>query len=122
MTQRDWQKDMTMCERYLRDEGWSRPHLIAEQPHMTMYWLQEAKERGEREQRLKEEIEKVVKDILPWGDAETAIEKAINHFKYLSSTPLYSDTPAPKEKGAPINVDQGHLRHSNNYFIVNCSR
>ncbi len=62
------------------------------------YWLQEAKERGEREQRLKEEIEKVVKDILPWGDAETAIEKAINHFKYLSSTPLYPDTPAPKEE------------------------
>ena len=115
MTQRDWQKDMDVVQAL-------KGNKVAD---AMCYWLQEAKRlegiatgRGQaiirknaeivelearadaserREQRLKEEIEKVVKDILPWGDAETAIEKAINHFKYLSSTPLYPDTTAPKE-------------------------
>jgi hypothetical protein len=43
MTQRDWQKDMEMCKGFLEDSGWSRRDLIAEQPQMSMYWLQEAK-------------------------------------------------------------------------------
>ena len=44
MTQRDWQKDMELCKGFLTDSGWSRRDLIAEQPQMSMYWLQEAKE------------------------------------------------------------------------------
>jgi hypothetical protein len=43
MTQRDWQKDMELCKGFLEDSGWSRRDLIADQPQMSMYWLQEAK-------------------------------------------------------------------------------
>lgn len=112
---RDWQKDMEMCEGFITDHGWSRRDLIAEQPQMTMYWLQEAKElqkiasgRGEaylkirkilqavseRERQLVEAIERMMPDMLP-------IERV--QFKKLLST-LYPDTPAPKE-GTP---DESH--------------
>lgn len=113
MTQkpRDWQKDMEMCERYERDEGWSRRDLIAEQPQMSMYWLQEAmnwehayqsansalireKARADaaeaREQRLKAAVEAVL-----WTQGlESLVLKA--HLQNILST-LYPDTPAPKE-------------------------
>jgi hypothetical protein len=52
-----------------------------------MYWLQEAKERGEREQRLKEEI----KEAMPFMR-----EGMRTHFRVIIAT-LYPDTPAPKE-------------------------
>ncbi len=107
---RDWQKDMEMCERYQRDEGWSRRDLIAEQPQMTMYWLKEyayesekkdqywawhldeekrANDAEAREQLLKEAIEK----IIPYVPDLTREAFGLNTF--LST--LYPDTPAPKE-------------------------
>lgn len=54
MTQRDWQKDMEMCTEV--------SPMVAKDEfiRMSVYWLQEAKERGEREQRMKE----LMKDAL----------------------------------------------------------
>lgn len=100
---RDWQKDIELCEAFVADQGWSRRDLIAEQPQMTMHWLQEAKTLQEiasgrgreylkvhealkaaeaREQRLKEVIEEHLPDILP-------VQRAL--IKRAIST-LYPDT------------------------------
>jgi len=49
------------------------------------YWLQEAKERGEREQQLKEAVEEFLPDMMP-------VTRAL--MKRKLST-LYPDTPAP---------------------------
>lgn len=58
------------------------------------YWLQEAKERGEREQRLKEAVEEALKWTWYHGEANmTEIDTVLND---ILAT-LYPDTPAPKE-------------------------
>lgn len=41
---RDWHKDMDLCERAGRNQGFAMPHLIAEQPQMPIYWLQQSAE------------------------------------------------------------------------------
>jgi hypothetical protein len=79
MTQRDWQKDMELVQGTIKHDAfpaWTEPML---------YWLQEAKERGEREQRLKEAVEEHLPDMMP-------VTRAL--MKRTLST-LYPDTPAP---------------------------
>jgi hypothetical protein len=117
---RDWQKDMEMCDAATGGpygyEGIDRPwygaggtikeyhistpsglfgeeevKLCSEARTALPYWLQEAKERGEREQRLKEEIEASI----PLLEAAGLNGRAAS-LKSLLST-LYPDTPAPKE-------------------------
>ncbi|MEK3866977.1 hypothetical protein MHH60_26255 [Paenibacillus sp. FSL H7-0716] len=102
MTQRDWKKDMDLVQGTIKHDAfpaWTEPML---------YWLQEAKERGEREQRLKEALEELLSvftlhstwasvedyygSIYSLTDTDSEIVLRINSF--LS---LYPDTPAPKE-------------------------
>ncbi|MNO29196.1 hypothetical protein D3C76_191040 [compost metagenome] len=45
---RDWNKDMELCERMQRNEGWSVRDQIAEQPQMSIYWLQQYAAEKER--------------------------------------------------------------------------
>jgi hypothetical protein len=130
MTQKDWQKDMEMCQGFLADSGWSRRDLIAEQPQMSMYWLQEAKEiqdiasgRGREVLRLRELLKGLNDELTASEGREQrlieAIKKAQERFKHGNVimaliegsmiltdvlTTLYPDTPAPKE-GATDNVD-----------------
>jgi hypothetical protein len=123
MTQRDWQKDMEMCKGFLEDSGWSRRDLIAEQPQMSMYWLQEAKTlqeiasgRGREILRLRsllgglndeltatearadaaEAREQKLIDIMHIIAFESDDEKTRKYASQMLST-LYPDTPAPKE-------------------------
>lgn len=76
--------------------------FTAESRTALPYWLQESaaeKARADaaeaREQRLKDAIETITCDVLPWGDANNATEKAINQFKNLLST-LYPEQRQPK--------------------------
>lgn len=73
---------------YIREND---AELLAEARTALPYWLQEAKERGEREQRLKEEMESEVEQALIHGNAD--VERVLT--RILST--LYPDTPAPKE-------------------------
>jgi hypothetical protein len=57
MTQRDWQKDMDFCRH--ADKIPLTPGNVREAMFALTYWLQEAKERGEREQCLKEAWEQL---------------------------------------------------------------
>lgn len=70
---RDWNKDMELCERMQRNEGWSVRDQIAEQPQMSIYWLQQyvaEKERADeaeaQEKKLREAIEEVLRDATKW--------------------------------------------------------
>ncbi|MCM3492868.1 hypothetical protein M4D52_05360 [Paenibacillus lactis] len=38
---RDWQKDMALCKQIDGNSPWSRELLMAEQPDITIYWLQQ---------------------------------------------------------------------------------
>lgn len=38
---RDWQADMKLCEEAQNNAAWSVRDLIAEQPQMSIYWLQQ---------------------------------------------------------------------------------
>ncbi|MEK4141779.1 hypothetical protein NST48_12570 [Paenibacillus sp. FSL M7-0547] len=94
MTQRDWQKDWKRATMFDDIEflvNNPRPLLNVnnyEPPYVLLkYWLQEAKERGEREQRLKEAVEEHLPDMMP-------VTRAL--MKRTLST-IYPDTPAPKE-------------------------
>ncbi|GGF73107.1 hypothetical protein GCM10010912_17880 [Paenibacillus albidus] len=88
MTQRDWQKDMEMCKDITSMS--SKGEFV----RMAEYWLQEAKERGEREQRLKVAIECAIEEYGLWKDKGRAVEVMITELKRELST-LYPDTPAP---------------------------
>jgi hypothetical protein len=106
MTQRDWQKDMELCKGFLEDSGWSRRDLIAEQPQMSMYWLQEAKElekiasgRGEAYLKIRKLLQAVVereRQLVEAIEFEIANCKGESRLRDLLVT-LYPDTPAPKE-------------------------
>ncbi|WP_339814580.1 hypothetical protein [Paenibacillus sp. FSL R5-0928] len=104
MTQRDWQKDMDLVQGTIKHDAfpaWTEPML---------YWLQEAKERGERERQLKEALELMVfmfrydseegRAYMNFGDFEEVLEPDDNA-AYISVSnllrTLYPDTPAPKE-------------------------
>ncbi|MEK4191754.1 hypothetical protein NYE59_01580 [Paenibacillus sp. FSL L8-0323] len=107
MTQRDRQKDMDKiaCE----NERWKALGSVPIELDISTYWLQEAKERGEREQRLKEAYERALESIYTQHCTMNHMEnteheegqisgliKASNILKQEFST-LYPDTPAPKE-------------------------
>lgn len=100
MTQRDWQKDMervnifehakTLCNNPFPPSIEYEPTEVA-----LGYWLQEAKERGERERQLKEAIEEALKWTWYHGEANMVeIDTVLND---ILAT-LYPDTPAPKEE------------------------
>lgn len=99
MTQRDWQKDMDDVQGYLRNmhlvhhnEQTLRGKPVAE---VLQYWLQEAKERKEKELRMKELLETIANAPVV-DSAEQEIERHKRAAKSLLAT-LYPDTPAPKE-------------------------
>jgi hypothetical protein len=82
MIQRDWQKDMDLVQGTIKHDAfpaWTEPML---------YWLQEAKERGERERKLKKTLERIAE-----ATEDVFTKDAARH---ILST-LYPDTPAPKE-------------------------
>lgn len=95
MTQRDWQKDMerfnifehakTLCNNPFPPSIEYEPTEVA-----LRYWLQEAKERGEREQRLKEMVENEIMYLEAAGLTRAKLLR-----RKLNS--LYPDTPAHKE-------------------------
>lgn len=60
---RDWHKDMELCERMQRNEGWSVRDQIAEQPQMSIYWLQHYAAEKERVDRLESELETAYNEI-----------------------------------------------------------
>lgn len=97
MTQRDWQKDWDRATMFDDIEflvNNPRPLLNVnnyEPPYVLLkYWLQEAKERGEREQRLKEMVENEIMYLEAAGLTRAKLLRR----KFNS---LYPDTPAPKE-------------------------
>jgi hypothetical protein len=91
MTQRDWQKDMEMCQQSKDNSFTDGLSFLSILPEIGLYWLQEAKERGEREQRMKEAIEYEIEICTLRGSDARAEE-----LKELLAT-IYPDTPAPKE-------------------------
>ncbi|OMD19196.1 hypothetical protein BJP48_11855 [Paenibacillus odorifer] len=117
MTQRDWQKDWDRATMFDDIEflvNNPRPLLNVnnyEPPYVLLkYWLQEARERGERERQLKEALELMVymfrydleegRAYMNFGDFEEVLEPDDNA-AYISVSnllrTLYPDTPAPKE-------------------------
>ncbi|CAH1054083.1 hypothetical protein [Paenibacillus pseudetheri] len=88
MTPRDWQKDMALVERYGNS---NMPYYETEFSKALPYWLQEAKERGEREQRLKEAIDLALSECK--GEPDYFLAKKVRS----AFSTLYPDTPAPKE-------------------------
>ncbi|MEK5178235.1 hypothetical protein [Paenibacillus odorifer] len=92
MTQRDWQNDMEFILR--EKERVQLFKLPTKEEDIAIYWLQEAKERGERERQLKEAIEEALKWTWYHGEANMVeIDTVLND---ILAT-LYPDTPAPKE-------------------------
>lgn len=106
MTQRDWQKDMDMMKGTFEFDWTNNQDLQIEMGEALPYWLQEAKERGEREQRLKEAMNQIIIEF-DNPHNETGIKAACKMRRIAEEfmSTLYPDTPAPKEKGAPVNVD-----------------
>ncbi|GAA2775108.1 hypothetical protein GCM10010451_68550 [Streptomyces virens] len=60
---RDWDKDMDLCERAGRNQGFAMPHLIAEQPQMPIYWLQQYAELQGRNGEMLKVLERIKADI-----------------------------------------------------------
>ncbi|MEK3674624.1 hypothetical protein [Paenibacillus sp. FSL R10-2771] len=96
MTQRDWQNDMDFCKSAdsLPLTSKNIINLISALP----YWLQEAKERGEREQRLKEAIENALK--WTWYHSEANMVEIDTVLNDILDT-LYPDTPAQPSASTP---------------------
>ncbi|OME55140.1 hypothetical protein [Paenibacillus odorifer] len=101
MTQRDWQKDMEFILR--EKERVQLFKLPTDEEDIAIHWIQEAKERGEREQCLKEaweQLREIVSTNATGGKGEDINDYDImlnmmDDLLYLAS--LYPDTPAPKE-------------------------
>ncbi|AWV35177.1 hypothetical protein [Paenibacillus odorifer] len=123
MTQRDWQKDMERVKIFEHAKTLCNnpfPPAIEYEPTEVAlgYWLQEAKERGERERQLKEALELMVfmfrydseegRAYMNFGDFEEVLEPDDNA-AYISVSnllrTLYPDTPAPKEGTEWINEE-----------------
>lgn len=96
MTQRDWQKDMEMMKGTFEFDWTNYQDLQIEMGKALPYWLQEAKERGEREQRLKEAVQKI-KRLAEQDYIRHQTDQMYLVAKDILST-LYPDTPAPKEE------------------------
>ncbi|OMD87802.1 MULTISPECIES: hypothetical protein [Paenibacillus] len=98
MTQRDWQKDMDLVQGTIKHDAfpaWTEPML---------YWLQEAKERGEREQEIKRAIGRclvagnslgsiIMNYNLPEGHEEWSFQEANSYF----FGKFYNDRPSAYE-------------------------
>ncbi|MDH6427250.1 MULTISPECIES: hypothetical protein [unclassified Paenibacillus] len=110
MTQRDWQKDMEMMKGTFEFDWTNNQELQIEMGEALPYWLQEAKERGEREQRMKEALELMLsmfrydfeesRGYMTFGDFEEVLEPDDNEAYIAASNllrTLYPDTLAPKE-------------------------
>lgn len=111
---RDWQKDMERVKNfeYAREFCVNLPFPPAFDYDPTefalKYWLQEAKERGEREQCLKEAWEQlrgIVSTNATGGKSEDINDYDImlnmmDDLLYLSS--LYPNTPAPSDPNAVL--------------------
>ncbi|MBY3621269.1 hypothetical protein HGO21_17095 [Acinetobacter sp. CUI P1] len=129
MIQRDWQKDMEMCEaapkgpwiihpKYqdlvngdgevlVQEVGWGPVgHLISESRTALPYWLQEARERGEREQRLIEAIKKAQERFKHGNVIMALIEGSMILTDALDT--LYPDTPAPTPEITASPIDEWH--------------
>ena len=52
---RDWQKDMELCKQTDGNNPWSRELLMAEQPDITICWLQQYAAEKERSDELRED-------------------------------------------------------------------
>lgn len=90
---RDWQKDMESCEGVERGE-WSIHDLMVEQSQISTYWLQQYAAAEAREKKLREAIEKAIKEKSQWGDTGNALDVVT---RYLSDTLA---TIYPKEEQA----------------------
>lgn len=96
-TPRDWQKDMKMFTAGIeqsRKLGFA-PTIESSPYQVAIHWLQEAKERGEREQRLEEAMNKI---IIEYDNPhnETGIKAAYKMRRIAEEilSTLYPDTPA----------------------------
>lgn len=91
MTQRDWQKDMDMCEAARETENGLTAfrELGVGGPMMATYWLQEAK-------MMRDTIEMAMNEYHLWQSGDTAAPMMYGILQEAMST-LYPDTPAPKE-------------------------
>ncbi|WP_340011770.1 hypothetical protein MHI32_01520 [Paenibacillus sp. FSL H7-0690] len=134
MTQRDWQKDMDMCEAARETENGLTAfrELGVGGPMMATYWLQEAKiykqsyegtltayeaEKARadaaeaREQQLKEAVQLAVNDLELWSDKILAAKVVLGQLQRTLST-LYPDTPAPtpeiKQQFSARPLDEWH--------------
>ncbi|OMD34927.1 hypothetical protein, partial [Paenibacillus odorifer] len=72
-------------------------------PEALPYWLQEARERGEREQRLIEAIKKAQERFKHGNVIMALIEGSMILTDALDT--LYPDTPAPKEGESDASLD-----------------
>ncbi|WP_054954976.1 hypothetical protein [Paenibacillus dakarensis] len=58
---RDWQKDMKLCEQI--NSPWSRELLLAEQPDITIYWLQQYAAEKQRADNLHTDLRTVKEEL-----------------------------------------------------------
>ncbi|MEK3987675.1 hypothetical protein MHB77_30540 [Paenibacillus sp. FSL K6-3166] len=106
MTQRDWQKDMELCqEEQLKEDSNIQSRMMgALGSHIASYWLQEAKERGEREQEIKRAIGRclvagnslgsiIMNYNLPEGHEDWSFQEANSYF----FGKFYNDRPSAYE-------------------------
>ncbi|OZQ97351.1 hypothetical protein [Paenibacillus sp. VTT E-133291] len=130
MIQRDWKKDMEMCEaapkgpwiihpKYqdlvngdgevlVQEVGWGPVgHLISESRTALPYWLQEARERGEREQRLKELLSDTMGCLVmsTSKDNEDVARIAADYSTLFPDTPT---TPEIKQQSTARTLDDWH--------------
>jgi len=98
MTQRDWQKDMEMCEAARETEKGLAAfrELGVGGPMMAAHWLQEAKERGRRERHLKKALEHCIKEYPLYDSKDIGGSLMMDYMKNVLNI-FYPDTPAPKE-------------------------
>jgi|GEM_PF-5714467 len=90
---RDWHKDMKLCEDFQRGSGWATRDLIAEQPQMPMYWLQQYAEvrddalqlrekaaaEKERADNLEQMLDIKMKQLEQVKERADKLEEQLNH-------------------------------------------
>lgn len=79
MTQRDWQKDMEMCqEEQLKEDSNIQSRMMgALGSHVASHWLQEAKEQKERANGMFELLQRIKKNADEFR-ALTGVEEHVN--------------------------------------------
>ncbi|WP_431785939.1 hypothetical protein [Paenibacillus lactis] len=114
---RDWQKDMELCKQTDGNSPWSRELLMAEQPDITIYWLQQYAEWKAKayEAEVKAAAEKERADRL-----HNAIEKAVSQswgVKMLDLLDIKKELQAslyPKEETKPAVLEDDDIVKSMN--------